>query len=242
MTPAARGAAGALLLLSLSLPAPARARDRDAPAVVLARLYDDLDGPNWDDPWDVDLTDVRSNPAPCDGGRTDPAYRGVVCAGGEVVEVNLPDSGLAGTVPGTLWTDLPGLRRVDFSRNRIADPGWDAAAEGDVAAVEEVDLTNNLVRTVDGVEKLRDTLAGLHLTYNHLRGTLPDALFRLTQLEVLALSENSLTGTVDPRLGRLTRLQELYCYGNQLTGTLPPELGRLTRLQILTVSAAAAGA
>ena len=35
----------------------------------------------------------------------------------------------------------------------------------------EVDLTNNVVWTVANVDKLKDTLGGLHLTYNHLRGT-----------------------------------------------------------------------
>ena len=35
----------------------------------------------------------------------------------------------------------------------------------------EADLTNNVIRTVADVDRLKDTLGGLHLTYNHLRGT-----------------------------------------------------------------------
>ena len=35
----------------------------------------------------------------------------------------------------------------------------------------EADLTNNVVRAVTGVDRLKGTLGGLYLTYNHLRGT-----------------------------------------------------------------------
>ena len=39
-----------------------------------------------------------------------------------------------------------------------------------------------LRRTMAGVDKLKGTLTGLHLTYNRLRGILQDALFALMQL------------------------------------------------------------
>ena len=53
----------------------------------------------------------------------DPTYIHAVCTDGEVVEVNLPDNGLAGAFLGAFWTDLRGLRRADLPRNRVVNAG-----------------------------------------------------------------------------------------------------------------------
>ena len=199
---------------------------------VLDHLYSSLNGDNWDRPWDTSSSDICN----------DSKYNGVTCTSeGNVSELTLADNNMAGAISPYLYT-MPYLKRIDFSKNQITGAGWDEiddvfAADDLLANIEVIDLTNNLINTVDGVSKLKDTLAGLHMTYNNLKGDMPPELFELTQLEILAISENELSGKIDTRLGDLTNLLEFYCYGNKITGTIPSEIGKLTKMQIITVSA-----
>ena len=198
---------------------------------VLHHIYGNLNGDNWDTAWDISGED------PCDESN----YPGVKCNdNGHVIEIDLSDNNMAGSISPHVYT-LPHLKNLDFSKNRITNAGWDRIDEvvtGDtlVSDVEVIDLTNNLINSVEGVGALKDSLTGLHMTYNNLKGTMPDELFQLEKLEILAISENALTGEIDARLGGLTDLLELYCYGNKITGSIPTEIGQLTKMQILTVS------
>jgi hypothetical protein len=199
---------------------------------VLYHVYANLNGNNWDSKWNVAGTDV------CD----ESSYPGVKCnSAGKITEIHLKDNNLAGSISPFLYT-LPHLKHVDVSKNRITNAGWDRLTPEIVGSsaigstIEVIELTSNLISSVEGVSKLKDSLTGLHMTYNNLKGKMPSELFQLHLLEILAISENALTGTIDKHIGNLTNLLELYCYGNKLTGTIPSEIGRLTKLQTLTVS------
>ena len=126
---------------------------------------------------------------------------------------------------------LEGLKKVDFKGNGIVNAGWDriqdllnaesssnGGASKGVAPLQVMDLTSNKIHSLQGISALKDTLKGLHLTYNNLKSW-QDELFELKGLEVLAVSENGIVGGVDERVGGLTGLKEFYCYGNELTGT-----------------------
>jgi len=195
---------------------------------VLYHVYANLNGDNWDDKWNTDDTDV------C-------AYHGIECNdAGKIIKIDLKDNNLAGSVSPHVYT-LPHLRELDLSKNRITSAGFDRInvvieEEDEIADVEIIELTNNLVSSVEGVSRLAKSLTGLHMTFNNLKGAMPAELFRLPLLEILAVSENELTGTIDKHLGNLTNLLEFYCYGNKLTGTIPSEIGKLTKMQIITVS------
>ncbi len=69
------------------------------------------------------------------------------------------------------------------------------------------------------------SLRGCRLT------TIPEALWRLTDLRVLLLGENPL-GAVPDRFDALPHLTELYLHNSELTA-LPESLGSLSHLQIL---------
>ncbi len=69
-----------------------------------------------------------------------------------------------------------------------------------------------------------------------LAGSLPPALGRLTQLEVLDLAGNELTGPIPEDLGQLGQLRELYLNANKLTGPIPAALGQLAQLQYLRLN------
>lgn len=198
---------------------------------VLHHIFSNLNGKNWDTTWDITSDDICNTND----------YAGVTCdANDHVTEIDLSDNNLAGSISPHIYT-LPYLKRMDFSKNRITSAGWDridVVLEDDelISQMEVIDVTNNLINTVEGVTKMSDTLTGLHMTYNNLKGSMPEELFQLEQLEILAISENELTGKIDTKLGQLTNLREFYCYGNKLTGEIPSEVGLLTKMKIFTVS------
>lgn len=78
-------------------------------------------------------------------------------------------------------------------------------------------------------------VTNLELTYNGLRGPLPDTLVDLSELESLDLSLNELDGSIPASLGRLSDLKRLSFQGNQLTGRIPRALGDLSELQSLNL-------
>lgn len=78
-------------------------------------------------------------------------------------------------------------------------------------------------------------LTHLHLSKNHLEGTIPPEIGDLIDLEILFLDGNYLTGTLPPEIGKLTNLKELYLDHNHLTSTIPSEFGNLTNLEALTL-------
>ncbi|HJQ38439.1 MAG TPA: fibronectin type III domain-containing protein, partial [Thermoanaerobaculia bacterium] len=74
-------------------------------------------------------------------------------------------------------------------------------------------------------------IAGIELTFNNLKGTLPPSIGALTKLRVLNLSENHLSGAIPRELGQLTELQSLYLSYNELTGRIPDEIGNLKNVE-----------
>ena len=68
---------------------------------------------------------------------------------------------------------------------------------------------------------------------NGLRGTIPEALGQLNNLESLDFADNELTGPIPETLGQLNNLQALSLGGNELTGPIPETLGQLNNLQYL---------
>ena len=63
----------------------------------------------------------------------------------------------------------------------------------------------------------------LDLSNNQLVGTIPDALYQLTNLRALYLFQNQLSGTVSTQLGRLEHLEIFHLSHNHLVGTLPAQ-------------------
>ena len=57
-----------------------------------------------------------------------------------------------------------------------------------------------------------------------MRGSIPETLGQLNNLQALYLRDNQLTGAIPETLGQLENLQALYLSGNQLTGCIPSAL------------------
>ena len=78
-------------------------------------------------------------------------------------------------------------------------------------------------------------LYGDYPSGNGLRGTIPEALGQLDNLEYLSLYRNKLTGTIPEALGNLNNLKYLSLDSNKLTGTIPETLGNLNNLESLSL-------
>ena len=192
---------------------------------VLNTLYEDTDGPNWDDD-----TDWLSH-APLDdwhGVDTDTG------ADGRVTVLELPSNSLSGPIPAVVG-DLAGLEVLDLSRNWLT--GEIPAALESLTALRTLDLSGNGLRGEIPADLGGLTaLTTLDLSSNDLDGAIPSALGSLRNLAVLRLYDNGLNRPIPAELGNLTKLTELDLWGNSLSGAIPAELGNLADLQVLDLS------
>ena len=126
---------------------------------------------------------------------------------GRVIELDLGENGLSGTIPPELGT-LPHLERLFLYSNEL---------NGEIPPE-----LGNLIN-----------LQGLSLWDNQLHGAIPSELGNLANLDWLYLDSNQLQGPIPPELGNLTNLTELSLDSNRLQGPIPPELGNLSNLSLL---------
>ena len=217
--------------------------DRDA----LLALYEDTDGDNW-----TNNRNWLSN-SPLD------SWYGVTTdRNGRVVELDLSENELSGTIPSELGNlinlealslfgnrlsggipselgNLINLEALSLSGNRLS--GGIPSELGNLINLEALGLfENNLRGTIPLELSELDNLRLLILFGNQLIGSIPPELGKLTNLEWLYLSENRLSGTIPSELGNLANLQRLFLWRNQLSGTIPSEIGNLTELTMLALS------
>lgn len=70
-----------------------------------------------------------------------------------------------------------------------------------------------------------------------LKGTLPDSITKLTNLNTLQFSLSSMTGSIPDNIGQLTKLTTLEINSMGQTGSIPSSLWNLTQLTYLSLSA-----
>lgn len=204
-------------------------------------LYQDTDGDNW-----TNNRNWLSN-ASLD------SWHGVTTdRNGRVVELDLSENELNGTIPSELGSltnlevlklsqnqlrgvippefgNLTNLNFLDLFENRLS--GTIPSELGNLTNLEALVLfNNNLSGMIPSSLGELNRLRWLLLWGNQLSGTIPSELGRLTNLEWLYLSDNRLSGTIPSELGNLTNLESLFLWGNQLSGTIPSVLGNLTNL------------
>lgn len=73
----------------------------------------------------------------------------------------------------------------------------------------------------------------LNLSYNFIRGRIPEELWKLRKLCELGLHFNQLEGGISGEVGNLTNLVKLQLDHNHLTGSIPDEIGNLSNLEWL---------
>ena len=77
-----------------------------------------------------------------------------------------------------------------------------------------------------------ERVVGVDLAGVGLRGRIPAALGRLSQLAALRLNDNGLRGGIPAELGRLANLEALWLKNNSLDGPLPRQLIELPKLRV----------
>jgi hypothetical protein len=191
---------------------------------ALVDLYESTGGDEW-----VERRGWLTTFTPC----TTP-WRGVTCAAGHVVGVELVDNELTGALPASL-ADLTQLATLRLAHNMVRGPLPDAL--GDLAQLQTLDLTDN--QFSGAIPPSLGNLANLQallLWSNQLSGAIPASLGNLPAVQRLVLTGNALTGPIPPQLGNLAALQELGLADNQLSGAIPPALGNLANLRRLALA------
>jgi len=226
---------------------PLIATAKDAERDALEALYQDTDGDNW-----TNNRNWLSN-ASLD------SWHGVTTdRNGRVVELDLSENELNGTIPSELGS-LTHLEGLNLSQNQLSGTipfelgnltnltalslfgnrlsGGIPSELGNLINLEVLALFENNLRGTIPLELAElDNLRWLMLSGNQLSGSIPSELSKLTNLEWLYLSENRLSGTLPSELGNLTNLVRLFLWGNQLSGTIPSGIGNLTGLTMLALS------
>ena len=166
---------------------------------VLVALYEATDGDKW-----LENRNWLSN-------RPIGDWYGVIADdSGRVIELNLSENELSGSIP----SELGNLSKLE----------WLVLSQ------------NSLNGTIPSELSYLSKLSLLSVYSNQLSGSIPPELGNLTNLEGLSFSGNRLSGTVPPELGNLTKLSVLYLHSNQLSGSIPPELGKLAQLESFSLS------
>ncbi|XP_027347253.1 protein STRUBBELIG-RECEPTOR FAMILY 3-like isoform X2 [Abrus precatorius] len=109
-----------------------------------------------------------------------------------IIELDLSDNHIGGTIPSTL---SPTLRNLSLSANQ---------------------LTGSIPDALSSLTQLSD----LSLQNNLLNGQIPNAFLQLTGLMNMDLSGNNLSSQLPPSMGNLSSLTTLHLQNNHLAGTL----------------------
>ena len=186
---------------------------------ILEALYDATDGANW-----TNNKDWKSAGSVC-------TWHGVECENGAVIDLDLSDNNLSGTIPSSLG-GLSSLVTLDLSRNQLM--GAIPPELANLSSLVSLALfRNQLTGEIPSELGRLNNLASLIIADNQLTGKIPPELANLSSLQSLALYRNQLTGSIPSSLGGLTSLSRLDLWDNDLTGSIPSSLGSLSRLGLL---------
>jgi Leucine-rich repeat (LRR) protein len=177
---------------------------------VLASLYTELEGKNWNktDGWHVleHILNNVTNVGDVDGSQIDYcSWHGVKCsANDKVIELNLGSNGLKGTVPNTVF-DLPDLQILDLSRNPVTFLP-DLSDISNSPQLESLSLSSTKVKTLQGIQ-YGAGLKHLFLDGLQLGGTMPKGVFQLKKLQTLHMQHSEVKGKLPAEVGFLSNLR-----------------------------------
>jgi hypothetical protein len=147
----------------------------------------------------------------------------------------ITNQALSESLPGDIG-NATSLVKLDLTNNQLA--GTVPLQLGGIGGIQEIRLGHNRFQAT--IKKglfnreggLAQSLSGLFLNNNLLRGTLPTEIGLLTNLESgLDLSSNTIQGTLPTDLGGLTKIKIFRINSNLFDGTLPSELQSWTQIE-----------
>ncbi len=195
---------------------------RVSDSLALVALYDDTNGDNWTNSWDLNtpITD----------------WYGVTLTQDKCVKfLYLRDNNLIGTIPPEI-SYLTNLKRLYLDRNQLS--GNIPTSLFDLTELQILFMGfNNLTGTIPPEAGNLPNVYFFHFAVNNLEGTIPKEIYKLPSLTKLHLSYNSFTGEIPLEIGDMApQLKVLNLKNNNLSGTLPPGLGDLSNLTGLYLS------
>ncbi|KAJ9678535.1 hypothetical protein PVL29_020658 [Vitis rotundifolia] len=162
------------------------------------------------------------------------AFRNMI----SLADLDISWNQLQGSIP-DIFGNMASLERLDLSENKLE--GEIPKSLSNLCRLQELDLGINnlsgqLPQVLDLLACANDTLEILVLSYNQLRGSIPD-LSGFSSLRSLYLGYNQLNGTLPTSIGHLTKLLELDITSNKLQGNISEaHLLHLSELEILHLS------
>ncbi len=203
---------------------------RSADSITLLKIYEEMDGANWDaaNRWDVTkpLDQWSSNVTLNTEGRVEELYIYIPITLAQ--DVSMPAE-LA------QLTDLKILRMYGRKLSELAATskliGTIPVEFGNLTKLEQLGVSfSGVSGEVPSSLGNLSSLKMLLLQYNKLTGSIPSELGGLNNLTVLYMQNNSITGSIPSSLGQLSQLSSLDVASNQLTGTIPSSIGELPLL------------
>lgn len=129
--------------------------------------------------------------------------------------IDLGSNNVVGIPPSDLF-ELDNLKYLWLYSNPVK---FSFEGIGQARHLESLLLDSTGLESLKGVGQAYQ-LKDLDLRFNNLKGSIPDELSNLVNLETLTLSNNKLTGKL-PSFSRMYRLKSLRLSENDLTGLLP---------------------
>ncbi|KAJ9678533.1 hypothetical protein PVL29_020656 [Vitis rotundifolia] len=192
-----------------------------APLAFLDLSYNDFDLTSSVYPWLFNFTttlvhlDLSSN-VDLNGSIPD-AFGNMI----SLADLDISGNQLQGSIP-DIFGNMASLERLDLSKNKLE--GEIPKSLSNLCRLQELNLRINnlsgpLPQVLDLLACANDTLEILYLSYNQLRGSIPD-LIGFSSLRLLDLGDNRLNGTLPTSIGHLTKLQWLVIGSNSLQGNI----------------------
>jgi Leucine-rich repeat (LRR) protein len=165
-------------------------------------------------------------------------WYGVTCyesndvTNGRVMAINLPNNGLTGTVPDTIF-NMEHLTTLHLNRNQIVLPFTRMFAS---PHIRSVNIASTLTSNFDGIDRANEFFSYLYADHLPIDGKLPTEIMDIRTLQIFSMADSGLIGEIDQRIGQMESLRELYLFGNELRGSIPASIGYLTELRMLSLA------
>ena len=204
---------------------------------ILISFYNATNGDSW-----TDNSGWKTPPLHTDGFAlpgTEGSWYGISVEGDHVIEINMYNNHLNGTLPSNLenLSQLQSLNCSNYGSPTECLTGSIPASLGNLGNLQTLLLYNNkLSGNIPPELGNLVNLKKLYLSGNQLSGTLPTSFGNLGNLEETRLELNQLSGNIPVELANLSNLRKLGLGYNKFSGAIPPELGNMANLLDLWLS------
>ena len=210
-----------LLVVSFLPIQQVNAQTFEADSLALLELYHSLNGPTWNQPWDLEGNVADWSYVGIDDGRV--TSFDIYWGAGESITGDIPEA----------IKNLTELRVFAIRSAQLFEPF-------PTCLCEMTTLTNIIFENTYLYGPLPDcigdltNLKGISIPRNLMTGHIPESFYTLTNLEDADLALNKFTGTISEDIGNLTSLRSLKLSSNDFYGFLPKSLGDIPALEWFT--------